>query len=103
GIEFVALDIEPTDRITHPVARHVYAASDDLVSLVRRLLEDFRFTTPYADAARSAQRIADSLLQQLADWGPQPLRALELLTTLFYRERRGYLVGRVFGEQRYAP
>ena len=29
-IEFVALDIEPTDRITHPVARHSYAVSGDL-------------------------------------------------------------------------
>jgi len=102
-IEFVALDIEPTDRITHPVARHVYAASEDLAALVHRLLEDFPFATPYADAARSARLIADSLQQQLADWGPNPVRALELLTTVFYRERRAYLVGRVFGEQRYAP
>ena len=28
SVEFVALDIEPTDAITHPVARHSYAISD---------------------------------------------------------------------------
>src|ERR671935_241914 len=42
AIEFVALDIEPTDRITHPVARHVYAASEDLAETFRRVLDDYR-------------------------------------------------------------
>jgi isocitrate dehydrogenase kinase/phosphatase len=102
-IEFVALDIEPTDRITHPVARYVYAASGELPALFRRMLDDFPFATPYADPDRCAAAIADSLTLQLADWGAQPVRSLELLTTVFYRERRAYLVGRVFGECRYAP
>jgi isocitrate dehydrogenase kinase/phosphatase len=102
-IEFVALDIEPTDRITHPVARNVYAASAGLSLLFHRVLDDFPFATPYLDAATCAARIGGSLQQQLADWGEQPVRALELLTTVFYRERRAYLVGRVFGETQYAP
>ncbi len=102
-IEFVALDIEPTDRITHPVARHVYAVSDDLPALFRRVLDDYPFAAPYRDPDRCAARIAQALPQQLRDWGGQPVRALELLTTVFYRERRAYLVGRVFGDNRYAP
>jgi isocitrate dehydrogenase kinase/phosphatase len=102
-IEFVALDIEPTDRITHPVSRHVYAASGALSLLLRRVLDDFAFATPYQDVETCAGALADSLQAQLADWGDAPVRALELLTTVFYRERRAYLVGRVFGECRYAP
>jgi isocitrate dehydrogenase kinase/phosphatase len=39
-IEFVALDIVPTDRITHPVARHSYAVSDDLGETHGRQLGD---------------------------------------------------------------
>jgi len=102
-IEFLALGIEPTDRITHPVSRHVYAASGELQALCRRLLDDYPFATPFADAERCATALAGSLMTQLADWGPRPVRALELLETVFYRERRAYLVGRVFGEERYAP
>jgi isocitrate dehydrogenase kinase/phosphatase len=102
-IEFVALDIEPTDRITHPVARYVYAASGPLPALFRNVLGDFPFTSPYADADRCAAAIAASLEQQLGEWGARPVRSVELLTTVFYRERRAYLVGRVFGECRYAP
>jgi isocitrate dehydrogenase kinase/phosphatase len=102
-IEFVALDIEPTDRITDPVRRHVYAASGELPSLCRRVLDDYPFDAPYADAARCATAIAKSLAAQVAHWGAWPIRALELLETVFYRERRAYLVGRVFGEEHYAP
>jgi len=102
-IEFVALDIEPTDRITHPVGRHVYAASGELPDLCRRVLADHPFATPHADPNACAAAMAASLEQQLAPWGARPVRAIELLETVFYRERRAYLVGRVFGEDHYAP
>ena len=37
AIEFIALDIEPTDRITHPVARHTYAVNHNLKSVFSRV------------------------------------------------------------------
>src|SRR6476659_2080840 len=69
AIEFVALDIEPTDRITHPVARHSYAVFGDLPRTCARVLEDYPFAVPYADRARCAGRIAQALNERLADWG----------------------------------
>lgn len=102
-IEFVALDIEPIDRIAHPVARHAYSVMGELAPVLERVLADYPFDTAYAHLALCAQRIADSLEQQLADWGDRPIYAIELMETVFYRERRAYLVGRVFGEKRYAP
>lgn len=103
AIEFVALDIEPTDRITHPVPRHAYAVSADLSELFERVLEDYPFAVAYEDIPRCADLIAQALSRQLADWGEQPVHAIELLQTVFYRERRAYLVGRVFGERRFGP
>jgi isocitrate dehydrogenase kinase/phosphatase len=102
-IEFVALDIEPTDRISHPVARFGYAGSQDLAALFERVLADFRFGVPYAHPRACAERIADCLRQRLAHFGEPPVLALELLQTVFYRERRAYLVGRVFGASRFSP
>jgi isocitrate dehydrogenase kinase/phosphatase len=102
AIEFVALDIEPTDRITHPVARHSYAVHGDLAAVFARVLEGYRFALPYAHAERCAQRIAAAVVAQLAGWGG-PLVAIELLETVFFREQRAYVVGRVFGEQQHAP
>lgn len=101
AIEFVALDIEPTDRITHPVSRKSYAVFGELADEFARVLADFAFEVPYAHADVCAARLAQALEAQLGDFGP--VVALEMLETVFYRERRAYLVGRVFGERRFAP
>lgn len=48
-IEFIALDIEPTDAITVPVARHTYAVSPGrLTEMLVRVLGDYPFEVPYA-------------------------------------------------------
>lgn len=103
-IEFVALDIEPTDAITHPVARHTYAVSPgQLTEMLIRVLGDYPFGVPYVHRTRCAAAIAIRLQDDLAHWGDHPVRSVELLETVFYRERRAYLVGRVFGEHRFSP
>ncbi|GMU42602.1 MAG: bifunctional isocitrate dehydrogenase kinase/phosphatase [Xanthomonadales bacterium] len=102
--EFVALDIEPTDRLTHPVPRLNYTATRSPEELFQRVLAGFRFEVPYADIVLSAQRIAAAVDAQLPRWEGEPkVRAVEMLETVFYRERRAYLVGRVFGEREFAP
>lgn len=101
AIEFVALDIEPTDRITHPVSRKSYAVFGALADEFLRVLEDFAFAVPHAHPATCAARLARALEAQLGDFGP--VVALEMLETVFYREQRAYLVGRAFGERRFAP
>ncbi len=103
SMEFVALDIEPTERITHPVARQIYLVSGGLSRTFRRVLEDYPFAAPWAQREVCAQRIADELLRRFRGWGPEPLRAVELLETVFYREQRAYLVGRLFGDERFCP
>ncbi|MET0549339.1 MAG: bifunctional isocitrate dehydrogenase kinase/phosphatase, partial [Xanthomonas sp.] len=103
-IEFVALDIEPTDAITHPVARHNYVVSEARpVDAFVRVLGDYPFEVPYAHRTRCAAAIAVRLQDDLAHWGENPVRGIELLETVFYRERRAYLIGRVFGEHRFSP
>ncbi len=102
-IEFVALDIEPTDRITHPVARHSYAVSGRLAATLERALADYRFDVAYIDAAADAAAMAASLRARLGSEGDSGVLAVELLDTVFYRERRAYLVGRVFGRDSYVP
>lgn len=103
-IEFRAIDIEPSDAITHPVARHSYAVSEHRpADAFMRVLGDYRFDVEYAHQLRCAAAIAVRLQDDLAHWGACPVHSIELLDTVFYRERRAYLVGRVFGEHRFSP
>lgn len=104
AIEFMAMDVEPSDAITHPVARHSYTLSATRpAEALLRVLGDYRFDVPYAHQLRCAAAIAVRLQDDLAHWGDYPVRSIELLDTVFYRERRAYLVGRVFGEHRFSP
>ena len=104
AIEFMAMDVEPSDAITHPVARHSYTLSPTRpADAFMRVLGDYRFDVPYAHQLRCAAAVAVRLQDDLAHWGDYPVRSIELLDTVFYRERRACLVGRVFGEHRFSP
>lgn len=102
AIEFIALDIEPTDRITHPVSRHTYAVNQNLKSVFSRVLGDQSFASPFADLDRDAERLAVRLEEVFADLDERVV-SIELLETVFYREGRAYLVGRALGEGVYRP
>src|SRR4249920_2633468 len=67
-IEFIALDIEPTDRITHPVARHNYVVTDGVANLFRRVLADTPFIVAYSDPQRDAAAIAATLQARFPDF-----------------------------------
>lgn len=103
AIEFVALDIEPTDHITHPVARHSYAVPDDLAAVFERVLRGYPFAAPWAHPTHCAQAMAQAIRKRFTHWGETQFVQIELLETVFYREQRAYLVGRAFGEYRHTP
>lgn len=74
-VEFVALDIAPTEAITHPVARHNYLVSQTRpMDTFARLLGDYVFAVPYAHQARCAAAIAVRLHDDLTGWASRCAR-----------------------------
>lgn len=101
GVEFVALDIEPTAHITRPVDRRIYGLTDDAVDACRRLLADPDLGVDEAGLEAGARSLAQRLESTFEDDGG-PL-AIELLTVPFFRDRRAYRVGRVLTESTWRP
>lgn len=93
-IEFVALDADPTVGIERAPVVNRYEAGTDLAAACARILADYPFATGYVDTPRAAEAIARELAERTVEEGV-PLRAIELLPPVFYRERRAYLVGRI--------
>lgn len=93
-IEFVALDLEPTVGIAEPVALRRYEIAPDLTAVCARILADYPFASGYADLERAAAAIAREIAERTIE-DSVPMRAIELLRPVFYRERRAYLVGRI--------
>ena len=93
-IEFVALDLDPTVGIADRVALNRYETGQDLVAACTRVLGDYPFATGYVDVDRAAVAMASEIAERTFEDGV-PLRAIDLLRPVFYRERRAYLVGRI--------
>lgn len=103
GMEFVALDIEPTEQITHPIARNIYSCAEAPAAAMQRLLADPGLGCNPEFIAVDAAHLAERLQLDLIDAGDERLLSIELLQVVFYRDRRAYLVGRAFGAHRWLP
>lgn len=94
GIEFIALEDEPVAGIAEPAALQRHAIDGDLAATCAGILADYPFAPGYVDCVRDARVIAQEVAERAVEAGVA-LRAIELLRTVFYRERRAYLVGRL--------
>lgn len=93
-IEFVALDADPLAGLGEPASLNRYPVGSDLAVTCARILADYPFANGPLDPARSARTIAAELAERMIE-DARPPRAMEFLRTVFYRERRAYLIGRI--------
>ncbi len=101
-LEFLALDIEPAGDPACLGDLVRYSANTDPPLLWQTILRDYPFANGYAELPGDAAAIAHTLDTRVASEGDAVV-AIELMRTVFYRERRAYLVGRVLGAQRPWP
>ena len=73
-----------------------YDASAGLPAMLGRILDDFEFAVPWEDRERDIARIAKALEEGLLARHGDPGAALrvELLESVFYRNKAAYIVGR---------
>jgi isocitrate dehydrogenase kinase/phosphatase len=103
-VEFIALDVTPTEHIHEAMARRIYQNRGALQYLIDELLCDFAFSTPYRDITRSIRFVTAEInaFCQIHKSGG-PIESIELIEPVFFRGTRSYLVGRLSGEDWMAP
>lgn len=70
-----------------------------LHSLANQILEQYAFETPWADFERDSQLMVTCLKQGLPDWAQLDKGlTVELIHSVFYRNKGAYLVGRVLSQ-----
>ncbi|MFU8877589.1 MAG: bifunctional isocitrate dehydrogenase kinase/phosphatase [Wenzhouxiangellaceae bacterium] len=102
GIEFVALDIEPTAQITHPVEREIFSLTEQPAAACRRLLSHGDIQPSIERLAPDAEALAARLQSDFAELSDSPV-SVELLTVVFYRDHRAYRIGRALGRHQWLP
>jgi isocitrate dehydrogenase kinase/phosphatase len=92
-IEFVALQREPDSEGSDAAPHRHYDVQGDLPSACAQLLADAGFA--YADPSGCAAGLARALQARMRAAGLPTVEVIDLLETVFYRDRRAYLVGRL--------
>jgi isocitrate dehydrogenase kinase/phosphatase len=76
---------------------HTYQAFPTVEAFVKQLFEDFKFDAPYEDMSRDIELVAHSVYQNLlSKYKPDEDTRLEVLRSVFFRNKGAYLVGRAF-------
>ncbi|MDQ2070048.1 bifunctional isocitrate dehydrogenase kinase/phosphatase [Natronospira bacteriovora] len=107
AVEFRALEVEPSTRSSEPPAIHHFAIPDssqnELHRLWDRVLASLPFRLAWGDRPGDVDRLARRLGRVLEDDDKGWPVAMEFMDTVFYRDGRAWLVGRLFTEKDYRP
>lgn len=91
----------PPSRI--PLTRG-FISGGSLDGLVRQILDEHSFDTPWANFERDCKMIIEHLRQGLPDWAQEDRSlTVELIQSVFYRNKGAYLVGRIISQQEQWP
>lgn len=96
-IEFVDTDFDAPPTEPHAPIVRSYPQASSTHALVERILADWTFAVPYREVARDAQRVAQVIENELrAHREPLVITRAQIVSQIFYRGRRAYLVGKLY-------
>ena len=103
-IEFVdtCSRIQPL-QIVKPMYR-TWERAESTAALIARILTDYEFDVGYEDLQRDAQGVAEHIDNHLMNTAASPdIDRIEMITSVFYRGKGAYLVGRFFSDAEQFP
>ncbi len=104
AIEFVGQETIPLRNIAGPLIGRNYANEDDLVEMFRRVLGDFAWSVPFEDVERCSRFVADEVGAHYRDkQKSDSVLCLDVLESVFYRDTRAYVIGKLTGWTRSTP
>jgi isocitrate dehydrogenase kinase/phosphatase len=102
-IEFLFSDFDSTPELGGPIDR-TYPASRLLPELIKEILAACDFAVPFEDLDRDAELIARDIDRDREARGDRdPIDAIDMIESIFFRNQGAYLVGRIAGGEKTMP
>ncbi len=102
AIEFTAADFKiPAIEDRHcPICQTFVPPENDmpLVEIIRNIVSGYRKTFDFARPEQDAQKVAEAIHAHLATQDAEPpprIDSVEMIESVFYRDRAAYLIGRI--------
>jgi isocitrate dehydrogenase kinase/phosphatase len=86
-----------------PTYRVYYPAADGLRFALRRIVTNFQLARPFADLDRDIALVEQRMLERFGLDQAEPNQQLQVLSSLFFRNKGAYIVGRAIDGAREVP
>ncbi|MDB5990356.1 MAG: aceK [Herbaspirillum sp.] len=86
-----------------PTYRAYYPGVDGLHYMLKRIVTNFQLTVPFVDLDRDVALVEQRIVQLLAADGMQMDFQIQVLASLFYRNKGAYIVGKIINGARQIP
>jgi len=87
----------PSLRRARAAQTRTYTPAGQIPQMLAQIFADYRFSEPYADLAADLHRLETQLPENLPDWVcKDPDLKVELFSSVLYRNKGAYLVGRIY-------
>ena len=95
--------IECQDDVLHPSFRAYYPKFEQLHEAVRTIVTDYNLHVPYEDLEGDIARVVEVLKHQIGDVKLRANFQIQVLSSLFYRNKGAYVVGKIVNSYREVP
>ena len=94
----------PALRQARAAQTRIYRPAGQLNHALEQIFTDFAFDEPYADLPGDLRRLQVRLRESLPDWVcKDPQLSIELFSSVLYRNKGAYLVGRLYSQDEQWP
>ena len=87
--------IENDEPGSAPTYRAYYPSRDTLHDTWRRIVTNFQLAPPFEDLARDVGHVVDAMVAELGGLRPRANFQIQVLSSLFYRNKGAYMVGKI--------
>jgi isocitrate dehydrogenase kinase/phosphatase len=87
--------IENDEPASRPTYRAYYPTKDKLQDTWKRIVHNFQLEREFEDLDRDAEHVVQAMLAELGSFRPRTNFQIQVLASLFYRNKGAYLVGKI--------
>lgn len=94
----------PSLRRARAAQTRIYTPAGKITDMLAQIFADYRFSEPYADLPADLRRLEAQLRENLPDWVCKDKELkVELFSSVLYRNKGAYLVGRIYTHEEQWP
>ena len=87
--------IENDEPASRPTYRAYYPTRETLADTWKRIVTNFQLEREFEDLDRDAENVVQAMLSELGGFRPRANFQIQVLASLFYRNKGAYLVGKI--------